>query len=86
MIDHDGGCGGCARKKVRGRAYPVTADLARCTRCGPTYSSGSYLHQVEGKRYCASCADIMARARNERFYVAAMYGIGIKEANTRILR
>lgn len=79
MIDHDKGCRGCATAKYmaeRGDGC-VYSDLGHCARCGPTYDSSSYLHTVEGERYCARCADIMARARNERMYLAAMYGIGV---------
>lgn len=87
-IDHDSNCGGCAtnRKQARHGGSFVFSDLAYCARCGPTRSSSSYLHRVEGKRYCWNCADIMARARNERVYVAAMYGVGITETETRILK
>lgn len=86
MIDHDEGCSGCAtmRRFARNRGGFVFSDLAYCHRCGPTRSSSSYLHTVEGKRYCGRCADIMAHARNERFYVAVMYGIGIEASETSI--
>lgn len=85
MIDHDEGCSGCAtsRSHARHGGGFVFSDLALCRRCGPTHDSSSYLHTVEGQRYCGRCADIMARARNERFYVAAMYGVGIAETETR---
>lgn len=79
-IEHDEDCWGCATAKHHARHGGgfVYSDLAYCVRCGPTYSSSSYIHRVEGKAYCGRCADIMARARNERMYVAAMYGIGIE--------
>lgn len=88
MIDHDEGCGGCAtaRSHAQHGGGFVYSDAAYCTRCGPTHSSSSYLHRVEGKCYCGRCADTMARARNERFYVAAVYGIGIEVPETRMLR
>lgn len=81
MIDHDEGCSGCATAKSHARYGGgfVFSDAAHCERCGPTHDSSSYLHTVEGKWYCGRCADIMAQARNERFYVAAMYGIGLEE-------
>lgn len=87
MIDHDEGCGGCAtnRSHARHGGGPVFSDLAYCGRCGPTYNSSSYLHRVEGKRYCGPCANIMAHARNERAYVAVMYGIGTDVAETHLL-
>lgn len=87
MIDHDEGCGGCAtaRSHARHGGGFVYSDLAYCARCGPTHDSSSYLHRVEGKSYCYPCADIIARARNERVYVAAMYGVGIAETETHIL-
>ncbi|HTG95742.1 MAG TPA: hypothetical protein VL866_24285 [Pyrinomonadaceae bacterium] len=77
MIDHDDNCGGCRvnqRMHKHGGCF-VTSDLAYCRRCGPTRNSSSYLHQVQGKSYCASCADIMAQAHAESFYVAGMYGV-----------
>lgn len=52
----------------------VYSDYNYCPRCNWTGSS-SYKHVVEGKWYCSRCADVMARARNERIYVEAMYGI-----------
>lgn len=87
MIEHDDGCRGCitARNHARHGGGFVFSDLACCSRCGPTHSSSSYLHSVERKRYCGRCADVMAQARNERFYVAVMYGIGIDADRTLIL-
>lgn len=78
MIEHDEGCGGCktARYMAKHGGGFVHSDAAYCRRCGPTRDSSSYLHTVEGKRYCGRCADIMALARNEKAYVAVMYGIG----------
>lgn len=68
MAEHDKDCRGCAvaKEHARNGGGFVFSDLARCGRCGPTYDSSSYLHQVEGKSYCGLCADIVAKARNEQ--------------------
>jgi hypothetical protein len=65
MIEHDKNCGGCERQKPRRRGVPVWANIGICARHGSTHESGSYLHQVGGKDYCAECANIAARANNE---------------------
>lgn len=76
MVDHDKNCSGCltAKQHRRNGGGVVTSDLAHCARCGQTHDSGSYLHAVEGKYYCARCANIMARARNEAGVAFALLG------------
>jgi hypothetical protein len=66
MIDHDKDCGGCVTAKEHAKNGGIVySDAAYCERCGPTHDSSSYIHKVDGKRYCWTCADIVAKANNE---------------------
>lgn len=71
---HDAGCGGCytARDIRENGGCVVFSDAALCKRCGPTYNSSSYLHSVDGKRYCGLCADAVVREGAEAFAVAML--------------
>lgn len=62
-MKHDDNCGGCATERrfqeANGSPIAVTDALGHCQQC--SYSMNSvYIHKVDGKRLCSTCADAEA--------------------------